>query len=182
MQKYEFSLDFYTATKSIDLGSRDDYVKPFIEWIDRLVFNGTVSFQKSFVLQVNEIELHDDRINPFDQLSETINLINVVKLVEYPITDPQEHFNSALGGLEIIFELDANVKKFSRKRYSFWEALSDIGGFFDGLKLLIGLFMAPLSGAFFSDDLVKGAKFYKKTKKLHRSLREQAAIAITNRE
>ena len=57
------------------------------------------------------------------------------------------------------------MKKFSRKRYSFWEALGDIGGFFDGLRLLIGLFMAPLSGAFFTDDFVKGAKFAKKTKK-----------------
>ena len=70
-------------------------MKPLIQWIDRLEFNGISSFMRSFELQVNEVELHDDRINPFDQLSETINFINVVKKHDYPITDAEDHFGTA---------------------------------------------------------------------------------------
>ena len=42
-----------------------------------------------------------------------------------------------------------------RKRYSFGDALGDIGGFHDGLKLLVSLlFMGQYSSAMFKHSIV----------------------------
>ena len=47
----------------------------------------------------------------------------------------------------------------SRTRYSFWVALGDIGGFFDGMGLLTRIFMGPLSAVFFFNNFAKGGHF-----------------------
>ena len=59
-----------------------------------------------------------------------------------------------------------------RKRYGFWDALGDVGGFYDGCKLLIQLFMSTISAAFFSNQFENGSleeakplDDYKKAKK-----------------
>lgn len=78
-----------------------------------------------------------------------------------PAFDYREEFGEH-GGFRIRFELDAEIKKIKRKRYSYWEALSDIGGFYDGLKLCINLLNSPLSSLFFFLDLSKGGMFAKK--------------------
>ena len=46
-----------------------------------------------------------------------------------------------------------------RVRYNFWQALADVGGFHDGLKLLVSLFIAPVSSILFENDLLKGKIF-----------------------
>ena len=38
-------------------------------------------------------------------------------------------------------------------------ALGDIGGFYDGLRLLITFFMAPISAILFENDLLKDNLF-----------------------
>ena len=80
-----------------------------------------------------------------------------------------------LSGLTFLFELDNKMTKFERQRYSFWAALGDIGGFYDGLNLLISIFMAPLSSAMFFNDLVKGSLFTKKSSESLRATGRQAA-------
>ena len=40
-------------------------------------------------------------------------------------------------------------------RYSFWDALGDVGGFHDGLVLLINFFIGPFTARGFFFDLVK---------------------------
>ena len=43
-----------------------------------------------------------------------------------------------------------------RRRYSVWQALGDIGGFFDGIKLVVSLLIAPISGAYYLEETLKG--------------------------
>ena len=57
-------------------------------------------------------------------------------------------------------------------RYNLWMALSDVGGFHDGIFIIMSLFMVPLSSAIFHYDLTKNNLFEQKEKKLknHSSL------------
>ena len=48
-----------------------------------------------------------------------------------------------------------------RKRYNCWDALGDIGGFNDGLVLLLKLFMARYSSAMFDHSIVQGSRYRK---------------------
>mmetsp|Transcript_25843 Transcript_25843/g.34559 ORF Transcript_25843/g.34559 Transcript_25843/m.34559 type:complete len:213 (+) Transcript_25843:929-1567(+) len=43
-----------------------------------------------------------------------------------------------------------------RVRYTYWDVLGDVGGFHDGLLLLLGLVMGPASANHFQNDLVSG--------------------------
>ena len=47
----------------------------------------------------------------------------------------------------------------SRTRYSFWTALGDVGGFHDGLTLLMKVFMASIAAISYENDLLKGNLF-----------------------
>ena len=38
-------------------------------------------------------------------------------------------------------------------------ALGDIGGFYDGMRLLVMFFMAPISAIFFENELIKDNLF-----------------------
>ena len=49
-----------------------------------------------------------------------------------------------------------------RRRYNLWELLGDVGGFHDGLVLLINLFLAPYAAGMFKQSLVNGDHFTKK--------------------
>jgi len=51
------------------------------------------------------------------------------------------------------FELQPDVQIMQRQRYSFWDALGDIGGFHDGLVLLVSMFMSSISSALFTREL-----------------------------
>ena len=66
-----------------------------------------------------------------------------------------------LGGYENNFFIDNNIQVVKRIRYNFWMALGDIGGFYDGLRLLMMFLMAPISAVFFENDLLKDNIFAK---------------------
>lgn len=55
------------------------------------------------------------------------------------------------------FRVDTTKLEFTRTRYNFWDALGDVGGFHDGLMLLLSLFMGSISAASFTNALVNGA-------------------------
>ena len=44
-----------------------------------------------------------------------------------------------------------------RVRYSYWDALADVGGLHDGLSLIVKLLIAPLASTYFSHDLVRNS-------------------------
>ena len=49
----------------------------------------------------------------------------------------------------------SHIEYNQRKRYSFWQALGDIGGFTDGIRLLVQVFMGPLTGVLFMKDALR---------------------------
>lgn len=86
-----------------------------------------------------------------------------------------------------IKEIDADLKGFlsftisnekvqtQRTRYGFWQLISDVGGFHDGLKLLVNIFFTPLFSLSFASDFVdKGVYAMQpsvKTNRIARKLR-----------
>ena len=51
--------------------------------------------------------------------------------------------------VNVQLQLSNDMEVAERKRYSWWQLLGDIGGFHDGLVLLIKFFMASYSAAMF---------------------------------
>ena len=43
-------------------------------------------------------------------------------------------------------------------RLSFWQALSDLGGFHDGIYVLVRAFIAPIAASLFHAELVRGIR------------------------
>ena len=57
------------------------------------------------------------------------------------------------------FSISNEVQIEKRIRYNFWMALGDIGGFHDGLFLVLSLFMSPYAATLFENDLMRGNLF-----------------------
>ena len=55
--------------------------------------------------------------------------------------------------------LDNSLQVEKRIRYSLWTALSDVGGFHDGLKLVLDLVMAPMAATFFENEILRDKLF-----------------------
>ena len=96
-------------------------------------------------------------------MTEKINYLTVSKTWFYTETRDDEQIFEALSKIQLLFEVDNKMRKIQRQRYSFWAALGDIGGFYDGLNLLISSFLDPFSSALFFNDLVKGSVFTQKS-------------------
>ena len=58
-----------------------------------------------------------------------------------------------------VFLLDNNIQVVKRIRYNFWKALGDIGGFYDGLRLILVFFIAPFAATLFENVLLKDRLF-----------------------
>ena len=71
-------------------------------------------------------------------------------------------FENYGSGYQHIFAVDNNTQVIKRIRYNFWMALGDIGGFYDGLKLLLSFFMAPIAALFYENDLLRHTLFAQK--------------------
>ena len=79
------------------------------------------------------------------------------------------------------FRVSNDRKVIQRSRYSFWQALGDIGGFHDGLCLIIGLLLEPLSATLFKKDLVKDSvREEKHTADQRRNRRQLAELLSFN--
>ena len=55
-------------------------------------------------------------------------------------------------------KIDTKRQAISRSRYDFWQLLADLGGFRDGLMMLVGLFVKPLSAISFMQDFSQDSK------------------------
>ena len=63
----------------------------------------------------------------------------------------------------------------TRKRYSAWEVLSDIGGFHDGVVLIVGYFVSPLVSTLFQVDLLQRTMIARKEQQSQRHTRLKMA-------
>ena len=63
-----------------------------------------------------------------------------------------------------------------RQRYNYWMALGDIGGFHDGMSLLIGLFMGPYSALVFLQNFVQGGVYSAATQKQKQERKQAVSL------
>ena len=63
----------------------------------------------------------------------------------------------------------------TRKRYSAWEVLSDIGGFHDGVVLIVSYFISPLASTLFQVDLLRRTMIARKEHESQRHTRLKMA-------
>ena len=54
--------------------------------------------------------------------------------------------------------LDVDYMELKRVRYNFWDVLGDVGGFHDGLVLLIRAFIGSFAAHGFFIDLIKNLR------------------------
>ena len=57
---------------------------------------------------------------------------------------------------EIVLDVDKHILE--RAYLNFMEVVENVGGFYDGLYLLLNIFIAPLAATFYEQDFVKGFK------------------------
>lgn len=67
-----------------------------------------------------------------------------------------------------------------RTKYSVWNLLGDVGGFYDGLFLIIGILLAPYTAAALKVDLINGRRidvgYSSENRKIHYSSKYQNAM------
>ena len=56
------------------------------------------------------------------------------------------------------FQIDPKMQEMATVRLSFWQALGDLGGFHDGIYVLISIMIRPVAATLFQSELVKGIK------------------------
>ena len=98
-------------------------------------------------LQLFEAKFYDDIYSPFEETTDDREYIKVVK-------SRADTFDRDFG-YEHFFQIDPLMRDMSRVRLSFWQALGDVGGFHDGLILLVTGLIRPLAAARFQNDLLK---------------------------
>ena len=54
-------------------------------------------------------------------------------------------------------------------------ALADVGGFHDGIKLVLSIFLAPIAATFFENDILKGNLYEETSTRMSNHQRRQLA-------
>ena len=58
---FTLQFDFYVYSKSVDLGKTENYESKSIQWLDKYVIDKVSDIgEKSFILQANTVEIHDE--------------------------------------------------------------------------------------------------------------------------
>ena len=117
---------------------------------------------------MNQLTIADEVFNPFSQQTDSLDFYQVHdSLVSTDSTD-YEH----------VFELDNKMQVSSRVRYSLWQALGDIGGFHDGLFMVVRFLIAPIAATFFHKEILQKDLTETKLTNRERQRRSKVAQAI----
>ena len=103
------------------------------------------------MLRIHELELDDKIYNPFESASRTLNYLQLEK----GTSNGRETYSYSIKNK---FKLDVDYQEQRRKLYSYWDALGDVGGFHDGLILLISTIMGPFAAHRFFTDLLSSLR------------------------
>lgn len=141
----------FLVTKSIDFSAKDDYTRVSIEQV--LFEIGLPRGIRSIQLTINDVQMQDALIDPFKSGMEQISFLT------FKDNKLDEVIFSHIDFYEIKFLIDPSVRTVTRTRYNFWKALGDIGGFHDGLKLLVTSLLSPLGHLIFYFDITRGGLF-----------------------
>ena len=152
--KFVIDLAWYATSVKFDFSNQDDYIDYFLVKIvhsDELRINRSI--RRNTSLKIHETSMEDHLINPFDQETDQFTTLQV-KPGEY---SEKEQLSTSTNTYRHIFRIDSEMQVQKRHRYTFWELLSDTGGFHDGLCLIIFLIMSPISSNKFQNDLIDKA-------------------------
>ena len=138
---------FYEKITIIDLSSTENFIQKKMARIQRDEIKNFKTVTRHTVLREHQLELQDSWINPFGGVTYQEDYIqsSATTIDSYDLYTFYEH----------LFYADDSIQVIKRIRYNFWMALGDIGGFYDGLRLVLALFMAPIAAIFFENDLLK---------------------------
>ena len=145
-EKVEYlQIVWYERRTKVDFSAKDGYIYEQMERFARDKVTPLTAISRTTSLRMNQLTIADEVFNPFSQQTDSLDFYQVHNsLVSTDSTD-YEH----------VFELDNKMKVSSRVRYSLWQALGDIGGFHDGLFMVVRFLLAPIAATFFHKDLLQ---------------------------
>ena len=73
-------------------------------------------------------------------------------------------------------ELDIDNQIVIRYRLNFWQVISDVGDYHDGLMLILGVFLRPYAAIYFYKDFVQDSKKVTNSKSFKRVLEKFAHL------
>ena len=135
---------------SIDFSASSGYFTESMKAVHTLFQLETM--MHNVLLKVNEVEMYDSVVNPFNSATDEKEFLSIEQWEQRKTPDN-------FGIISIDFTIDGSLNHSQRTRYNFWMALGDIGGFHDGMNLLIGIFMGPISAALFFQSFVDGGVY-----------------------
>ena len=149
------TLEIYWAyiSKSIDFSLADDY---FFEEISVIQHSDEflLGYQRNRTsnMRLYEANFDDSLIDPLNTATDTREYLRLVETQAY--NQKTLRLRDSAVWHKAYIDTDKQILK--RTRYDCWMLLSDIGGFHDGLFLLIHLMINPLAYLYFLFDFIKG--------------------------
>jgi len=102
---------------------------------------------------INDLNIKDEILNPFNPGSENHVFLTVDKASNH-VNNVKPETGKAF--ITFLMALSEEMVVMERGRYTVWELLGDIGGFYDGIILTMYIFMAPYTALAFMNKLADG--------------------------
>ena len=106
-------------------------------------------------VQLQDVTLEDSLWDPFKLPTEELKYLRLSETERLPA---EEVYSIRFSSSWHHIRLDNKEQLVVRTRLDFWEVIAKIGGYHDGLILLAGLLLFPLSASYFHRDFLQDAK------------------------
>ena len=102
-------------------------------------------------LQITEATFEDSLVDPFNQATDELSFLSIdnSKIVNF---DNKAGLRST--GILHFCQIDVQKQFIKRNSLDIWDLVADVGGFHDGLLLLVGLAMYPFSTCLYQQDVI----------------------------
>ena len=107
---------------------------------------------------MTEVTMLDSIYDPFGEATDQQSFLNFEKLIKDPLPPDRDGEKT-----RCIFQLSETLRIQQRIRYGVWQALGDIGGFYDGLGLIFGTIINQFAATKFVIELFKGVHVNQQT-------------------
>ena len=106
-------------------------------------------YERYTKLRISSIEFQDSLMNPLDMPTDSLEYLKVESSAPRSSIDPFGTY------YQHVLMVDAYTLEEKRIRYNFWLALSDVGGFRDGLYIILSAIIGPIVAILYENDLLK---------------------------
>ena len=110
--------------------------------------------------------MYDSIFDPFGTATDKLSFLNEAYFYEDLMDDHTL----------IVFELDGKTKIQQRIRFGVWQALGEIGGFYDGLGLIFGTVIRQLAATKFLIEIFTGMQVEKHNKNNQQKSNQKAFV------